>query len=86
MSRKCLGSTLPPEEQLQCDAQTDEFPRGFYCPGSTILQCFGITGEQILRTLSFMYDAADADCDVYAAIAKMLLMALALKLLCLSAP
>jgi hypothetical protein len=33
-----------------------------------------------------MYDAADADCDVYAATAKMLLMALALKLLCLSAP
>ena len=28
-----------------------------------------------------MYDAADADCDVYAATAKMLLMALALKLL-----
>ena len=34
-----------------------------------------LAGEQILRTLSFMYDAADADCDVYAATAKMLLMA-----------
>jgi len=74
-----LCGKLPSDDQLQCDVNSDEFPRGFYCPGEPIMNCFGITGEQILRSLNFMYDAADADFNVLMGVAHILLAAMVFK-------
>ena len=32
-----LCGKLPSDDQLQCDVNSDEFPRGFYCPGEPIM-------------------------------------------------
>ena len=49
------ASTAPARRSLIEDYFTFNHYSGFYCPGSTILQCFGITGEQTTHARSPPY-------------------------------
>ena len=49
------ASTAPARRSLIDDYFTFNHYSGFYCPGSTILQCFGITGEQTTHARSPPY-------------------------------
>ena len=80
---KTFFSSTPPYEGAElCDPTDPHCPLGFWCPGQSSLQgCFGVTGVQIMESLSHVYEACDPDASVAWNVAMVLVLTAAFKLL-----
>jgi ABC-type multidrug transport system ATPase subunit len=56
-------------------------PGGFFCPGESVLTCYGKTGEQVLNTVGINFDVISAEFTLWRDLRNMALIALVWKLL-----
>ena len=55
-----IDTTYGSDEDIQL-VNTSVNPRGFICPQLSAMSCYGVTGHQILTTLSYNYETIDPD-------------------------